>query len=163
MKTLDEQLSCMSLEKKAAIFTRAIMRKKIIETLEQSQGTQHENWLRMLCTELIDRICNLTPHRSDLRESIEKNFDVDLVLQMFVHQAFDEDDANNLVNLIFSQLLKLCAPVQDESICNARSVILNNKIISHKLSLLFEIAHEIISDIESLQTKVLENENYNDT
>ena len=146
---LENRLNAMTNEEKTAIMLRATMRQQLMDGLSQPTP-EITDWVRKNCEELKNRVSKLTPNCQELITAWETSFDVDLFMQMIEHSAVDENDANGIVCLVFDRLQMLCAPVQDESIAYAKSMILKETNIPKKLAILLEISAEIISDIEKM-------------
>lgn len=151
MSNVQDTLAQMNAEEKAQVFVRAEMRLKIINALAEHPVKQEDlDWIRRLCDELKSRISMLTPNRTDLVDVWTREFDVDLFLQMMQHAAVDSADANQIVEIVFSRLCTYCAPVQDEAVVHAKTVILEEKQVPQKLALLLEISDQILTDIEKM-------------
>ena len=76
------------------------------------------SWLVRLYGELRDRIFMLTPRRSDIREELEENMDVELFEQMISNGAFRAQEMWNLVTYVFELLKTREAPARNESTTN---------------------------------------------
>ena len=76
------------------------------------------SWLVRLYGELRDRIFMLTPRRSDIREELEENMDVELFEQMISNGAFRAQEMWNLVTYVFELLKTGEAPARNESTTN---------------------------------------------
>ena len=108
-------------------------------------------WLVSLCEELKDRINNLTPSRRDLHIQLNDSIDTDLIKQMLLNDAFDDNDVNHIVNCIFERLKMLCAPSQDKEISALQLKISNMKNFGEKISCLIMECNKIIDSIELLK------------
>jgi hypothetical protein len=148
---MEETLRNMSAEEKAKVFLRASMRIKIIDSLNEMPCKQENlDWIRTLCEELKTRIAKLTPNRQELVDVWNRDFDVDLFMQMLQHAAVDSKDANQIVEIAFARISMLCAPAQDEAVQHAKETILTQQNVSEKLALLLEISDAILTDIETM-------------
>ena len=138
--------------------TKAHIRYLLIEALDQTQiDSETLEWVRSLCEELSTRIKNLTPNNIKFQREWDQNFDIDLIIQMLKHNAFEEDDCQNLVSVVFERLSKCCAPVQDEAVAHAKEAVLREVKFSSKMACMIEIAHCILEDIETLGKKFQES------
>ena len=72
------------------------------------------NWLVRLYSELRDRLCQLTPRRTDIHQEIKESMDVELFSQMIRHDAFKPDDMWKLVNYVFAMIKSREAPVRNK-------------------------------------------------
>lgn len=138
--------------------TKAHMRHLIMEALDKNPtDTDTLKLIKSLCEELSMRIKNLTPSHTKFQQEWDQNFDIDLIIQMLRHNAFEEEDCQRLVNVVFDRLARCCAPVQDEAVAHAREIVLKEKKFSSKIACMIEIAHSILEDIETLNRKFHES------
>lgn len=134
--------------------TKAHMRFLIMEALDKTPNDSETlEWIRSLCEELSTRIKNLTPNHTRFQQEWNQNFDIDLIIQILKHNAFEETDCQTLVNVVFERLAECCAPVQDEAVKHAKYVVSKEVRFSSKIACMIEIAHSILEDIEMLQKK----------
>ena len=137
---------------------KAHMRYLIMEALDKNPNdTETLEWIKSLCEELSTRIKNLTPNNTKFQQEWDQNFDVDLIIQMLKHNAFEEEDCQRLVNVVFDRLARCCAPVQDEAVAHAKEVVTREIKFSSKIACMIEIAHSILEDIETLNQKFQES------
>ena len=136
---------------KEQIFSKAQRRYELIQAFSQNPVSESVvDKIRNLTTELSNRILSLTPNNKTFQQEFSDRFDIDLILQMFKHQAFDATDIDHLVNTIFDRLQSLCAPIQDDAIAEAKRVTHAESHVPTKLAILFEFSNEILDDIERL-------------
>ena len=76
---------------------------------------------------------------------------------MLKHNAFEEEDCQRLVNVVFDRLARCCAPVQDEAVAHAKEIVTREIKFSSKIACMIEIAHSILEDIETLNLKFQES------
>lgn len=137
---------------------KAHMRYLVMEALDKNPNdTETLEWIKSLCEELSMRIKNLTPNHTKFQEEWDQNFDVDLIIQMLKHNAFEEKDCQRLVNVVFDRLARCCAPVQDEAVTHAKESVSKETKFSSKIACMIEIAHSILEDIETLNKKFQES------
>lgn len=91
------------------------------ETIQKEAPTEEDvEWLGRLVDECCVRIHNLTPHRADLQASLDREVDVDLLKQMYLHHAFDKDEVCRMSDAVFTRLAQLCDPSQDADVAVRR-------------------------------------------
>jgi hypothetical protein len=134
----------------------ANMRKAFFDLIEQALAAtppDHE-WITRLYGEMRDRLCALTPRRSDLHREIHEVLDVDVFEQMVVKQAFDLAHLSKLVAFVFARLARLCAPVRDGEVAQRHEQL--NALLSQQGTTFAQFAvvflqhfHTTIDDLES--------------
>ncbi len=80
-----------------------------------SSDTPNWEWLVRLYKELRDRICNLTPRRTDIHGELYENMDAELFEQMVTNGAFRGQEMWNLVDYVFSLIKQREAPARNAS------------------------------------------------
>ena len=65
--------------------------------------------------EVRDRICNLTPRRTDIHRELYENMDAELFEQMVTNGAFRGQEMWNLVDYVFSLIKQREAPARNAS------------------------------------------------
>ncbi|HIB78019.1 MAG TPA: hypothetical protein EYO58_10510, partial [Flavobacteriales bacterium] len=70
-------------------------------------------WVKRLHQELRDRICNLTPRRSDIIDDIYDKMDSDIFYNMVSNNVYTGENLLALVNFVFSKIHDLEAPVKN--------------------------------------------------
>lgn len=113
----------------------------------QNMSDADLDWLRRLCVELKERINALTPSRSDLHHALEASFDVDLIVQMVRHRAFDRAEFSKATGVILERLSMLCAPVQDQAVETLKLLVKSDECDVGRFLL---ESNAIIDEIESL-------------
>ena len=91
---------------------------RLEETLK-SESPDYD-WICRLYGELGDRLCALTPKRSDVMDDTRAALDVELFSGMVRNQAVDVGDLRRIVSLTFSRLLSLCSPARDDEVKKSR-------------------------------------------
>lgn len=132
------------------------------DTFSKNNLTENDiDWIVRLCKELKERINNLTPSRIDLHNELDKSFDIDLLKQMLLNDAFDDNDLISLTHTIEHKLLSLCAPAQDENIKMFFNSIRNETKNSIKDVLVG--SNQILDDIYELNRQYKLNMKKNET
>ena len=106
------------------------------------------DWLERLLNELRDRINGLTPNNNRYQEEFTVAFDVDLIMQMLRHDAFDAEEKEKYCTMIFTRLLSLCAPAHDEQVKG-----IQRTVKSANIGCLIYEANQLIDQIEFLQAE----------
>ena len=106
------------------------------------------DWIMRLCEEIKVRLNNLTPRRKDLHADLNAAIDSQLLKQMLENSAFDNNDFANMVDVIFTRLKMLCAPVQDRYVREQQDVILQQDSFGKAVSKLILESNKIIDEIE---------------
>lgn len=98
------------------------MRKAFFELIEKALSEQQPDpeWITRLYAEMRDKLCALTPRRTDMHKEIHEALDVDLFEQMVRHKAFDPTDLGKLVAFVFGRLQGLCSPWRDGEVLQRR-------------------------------------------
>lgn len=124
------------------------MRDLLTDTLSKHSLTSHDiGWIRSLCNELVDRLNSLTLHRLDLHDRLRRQFDVELIIQMVVNDAFEGSDAVHASNAILGRIAILCAPSQDAKVACLQADVADGKCDIGRLIL---ESHLLIDEIEEL-------------
>ena len=131
--------------------SKLVLRDRFETILCKTQCT-HEDiaWIRGMCETLQQRVCSLLKKRADLNDAFCRSFDIDIIINMVKHNAFEYEDSNTLVLTIFDRLSMCCAPVQDEAILHAKNTLLAESHIGRKMAALFEISQHVLDDIEKI-------------
>lgn len=135
----------------------AILRERfLIETLiEKSVKTDTDiKEMRKILEALGKRVKSLTPHRKDLSDAWDSAYDLDIIENMFKHNAADKSDADQLIRIVFDRLKMMCAPIQDEAVRHAEETLLNETDLGRKVSSLIQISNHILDDIEDLNARL---------
>mgnify|MGYP001249711802 CR=1 FL=1 len=101
-----------------------------------------------------ERIISLTPNALQFNNQWKEVFDIDVFIQLVEHTHVTDSEINHIVEIVFDRLLKCCAPVQDEAIIEAAQTIKNITDSNQKISQMFEIAYDIIEDIEKMVHRI---------
>ena len=117
---------------------------------KESLNSEDVDWILRLCEELKIRLNNLIPSRKDLHRDLNAALDSQLLKQMLEHAAFDKGDFQNMVNVIFSRLKMLCAPVQDRYVHEQHEKILQQDSFGQAVSILIMESNKVIDEIENL-------------
>jgi hypothetical protein len=142
------------------------LRKRLEATMKQAFWNRLEetlksespdyDWICKLYGELGDRLCALTPRRSDIVEETRTALDVELFSGMVRNQAVDVGDLRRIVGFTFSRLLSLCSPARDGELQKSR-LELENMLDGGSSELTFakfvvpflKAFHQALDDIES--------------
>jgi hypothetical protein len=68
-----------------------------------------------------DKLCALTPRRTDMHQDIHQALDVNHFEHMVRHKAFDPADLSKLVAFAFGRLQSLCSPSRDAEVQQVRA------------------------------------------
>tara|TARA_Y100000739_G_C20515331_1_gene421544 strand:+ start:91 stop:531 length:441 start_codon:yes stop_codon:yes gene_type:complete len=104
-----------------------------------------------------ERVISLTPNALQFNKQWKETFDIDVFIQLMRHTNITDIEINHMMEVVFDHLLKCCAPSQDEAIMHAKQTLTNTNGISQKVSQMFEIAYEIIEDIERMLNKLADD------
>ena len=98
------------------------MRKAFFDLIEKALSEEQPDpeWITRLYAEMRDKLCALTPRRTDMHKEIHDALDVDLFEQMVRHKAFDPADLARLVAFVFGRLQGLCSPSRDAEVRHRR-------------------------------------------
>jgi hypothetical protein len=98
------------------------MRKAFFDLIEKALSEEQPDpeWITRLYAEMRDKLCALTPRRTDMHKEIHYALDVDLFEQMVRHKAFDPADLAKLVACVFGRLQGLCSPSRDAEVRHRR-------------------------------------------
>ena len=129
---------------------RKAMDELLEDTMSQKMDASQVEWIIRLLEETINRLNNLTPSRKDLHSELKGRVDLDLISQMMIHEAIEENDVTFLVNTFYDRIQMLCAPSQDSSIEKEKKICLEQKSISGKICFLLSKTNKNIDDIQEL-------------
>jgi hypothetical protein len=115
---------------------------------KESLTSEDVDWIMRLCEELKLRLNNLIPKRKDLHAELNAALDSQLLKQMLEHSAFDNEDFQKMVHVIYSRLKMLCAPVQDRNVREQEEKILQQDSFGQAVSMLILESNKIIDEIE---------------
>jgi len=98
------------------------MRKAFFDLIEKALSEEQPDpeWITRLYAEMRDKLCALTPRRTDMHKEIHDALDVDLFEQMVRHKAFAPADLAKLVVFVFGRLQSLCSPSRDAEVRQRR-------------------------------------------
>ena len=82
--------------------------------MEKELQQQKFDMLKRTLFKIQHQLCNLTPKRFDLHDQIYEVLDVDFIVQMIQHHAFERNDAKALVLFVISRIKKLQSLEDDE-------------------------------------------------
>lgn len=136
----------------AATMRRAmldVMRERICKPPSGLRKEEDIQWVSRLLLELQERVCSLTPRRSDLALSFRASFDVDLLIQMMRNGA-EGGELHRMGSVLLERLSLLCAPCQDESLRCLKERLLRGE--ADFVDLLDE-CHSAIDEIERLSKR----------
>ena len=94
------------------------MRKAFFDCIEKALSDENPDpeWITRLYAEMRDKLCALTPRRTDIHLKIHAALNVDLFEQMVMHKAFDQKDLAGLVVFVYDHLQGLCSPSRDAEV-----------------------------------------------
>ena len=85
---------------------------RVVEAVEKKET----DYIISLIGEIGNRICNLTPTRSDLHQSLLSQVDLQLIKQMIDHDAFGPTEFYQVMDAFMSRMEMLCAPADQKHI-----------------------------------------------
>ena len=102
-----------------------------------------------------DKLASFTPHRSDIKQYLEKNMQIDLYEQMLKNNAVEYNDIANISKFIFYHMKKLCAPSRDKMLDDSLDNLFHfiNKNLQCKITCMVKVI-QVTSDV----CEVLEND-----
>ena len=77
---------------------------------------QNFDHLIILIEEIMSKLINLTPHRTDLHNELQEVLDPSFLKHIFTEKAMDPQHFFNLIIFLINQLKKNCAPYMDSII-----------------------------------------------
>ena len=142
----------------ASLQMRRAMRDVLKETFKKPKLDAHDvDWIKRLLEELCQRV-NALSGNPKLAEEFNRAFDVQLMVQMLEHEAFDPEEQVRYADILFERLLKSCAPVQDRRVEQAQQrarggkdmgwLICEANAIIDDIELLARYHHQLISKID---------------
>jgi hypothetical protein len=131
------------------------MKRAFFDSIEQALSTSppdHE-WITRLYAEMRDKLCALTPRRTDLHKRIHEALDVEHFEHMVRHQAFDPPDLCKLVSFVFGHVAALCAPFRDSEVKQRRMeledmLVKENVTFANFAVVFLKHFHSTIDDLE---------------
>ena len=69
-----------------------------------------------LLTDLRNRLCKFVPNRPDICEEIHESIDVELIANMTMHNAYDDESLKKLCLYIISKVKSFQPPIMDEDV-----------------------------------------------
>lgn len=106
-----------------------------------------------LIEEIIWRLCDLTPHRVDLHDSLKRTVDIELIKQMLEHNAFGSQDFYNMITGILDRIELLQAPADNYKIAELKNRLSGNW--EDVVALVFVEIHKLIDEIIDKAKKAL--------
>ncbi len=111
------------------------------------------SWLVRLYGELRQRICMLTPRRSDIHRELAENMDIELFEQMVTNGAFRAQEMWNLVSYVFDLLKEREAPARNANTTETvqelyASFSKEGATIATFVPVFLKTAHQKIDEIE---------------
>ena len=111
------------------------------------------SWLVRLYGELRQRICMLTPRRSDIHRELAENMDIELFEQMVTNGAFRAQEMWNLVSYVFDLLKEREAPARNANTTETvqelyASFSKKGATIATFVPVFLKTAHQKIDEIE---------------
>lgn len=76
-----------------------------------------------LIEEIVWRLCDLTPNRIDLHESLKKTIDIDLINQMIANRAFGIQDFYVIITGMLDRIELLQAPADNYKVAELKNRI----------------------------------------
>lgn len=81
--------------------------------------------LLSLLKELKEDLCNMVPNRKDIHKDIDDKIDIDLINNMLINNAFDDETLKKLIIYIISLIKQFQPPAMDKDIDIWESKLLN--------------------------------------
>ena len=85
------------------------------------------DWITRLYIELRDRLCLCVKKDSKTYKQIYEDFDEKLFYQMISNDVFDFNSMFNLIINTYNWILKLEAPIRDQSTIDSKNRVLNSE------------------------------------
>lgn len=129
------------------------MKKAFFDLIDQNVNSKNPdfNWITNLYEEIKFKLLSFLPNKNgSIYKKIDADFDVELFKQMIENDVFNYDSMIKLINHTFESILKLGAPIRDNSTIAAKNRVLNShpsKIISTYLKEVYNCIEEIDNDI----------------
>jgi len=115
------------------------------------------DWITKLYIELRDRLSLCVKKDSKTYNQIYNDFDEKLFYQMILNDVFDFNSMLNLINNTYDWILKLEAPVRDQSTIESKNKVLNSEpknIIPMFLKEVHICINNIQEDLENYIKKI---------
>ena len=132
------------------------MRKAFFDLIDKALSEEQPDpeWITRLYAEMRDKLCALTPRRTDMHQQIHEALNVDLFEEMVRHKAFDPAELLALVAFVFGRLQGLCSPSRDAEVKGRRGqledIMAQPDVTFAKFAVAFLKAfHATIEDIEN--------------
>jgi hypothetical protein len=90
--------------------------KAYIARVVQAVEKKETDYIVSLIGEIGNRICSLTPTRTDLHQSLLSQVDLVLIKQMIEHDAFGPTEFYQVMDSFMSRMEMLCAPADQKHI-----------------------------------------------
>ena len=138
------------------------MRKAYWDLLEKEAscrplGEKTVGWIVQLYTELRGRLAGLTPRRADLHQELAAAMDTGaLEAQLRDPAGVPPADLRRVVEYVYTKLLNLCAPAQDQALRCDRAVLLGLLDTGYDVTLgtfmveLLQRVHRAVDEIEAM-------------
>lgn len=149
-ETLSDTNNFTKLKEQIDNCMRKAMDDLLNDTMSSKMDESQINWIISLLKETIERLNQLTPSRKDLHSELKGKIDLDLIRQMMLHEAVEENDVCFLIDTIFDRLQMLCSPSQDRQIALEKEECKSKDTISKKMCFLLSRTNKNIDDIQNL-------------
>jgi hypothetical protein len=88
---------------------RTQMHKAWVDLIKQELVNKEYDHILKLIEEIRDRLCNLTPNRADLRQSMYTSVDIPFIKQMLDHDVYGPQEFKTLIDVFLDRVLLLQA------------------------------------------------------
>lgn len=103
---------------------REQLRLAFLDRVRAAVAADEVDYVVALYVELADRLCDLTPNRLDVHQTVRSNMDADLLRQMLRHQAVDPQVVRAMIAFSFAHLASMCSPARDAEVASSQEVVL---------------------------------------
>lgn len=104
-----------------------------------------------LILEIKERLQNLTPNNTTLKNELNEVLDEKFLEQLFIHKTLDSEHFVNLINFIMTKLKTYCSPSQDAEVQEFENELMakfrTNIVYSEFIVFFIPRVHDIIDKI----------------
>ena len=103
--------------------------KSFYDLIEESINSEKPDldWIIRLYEEIKNRLLSYIKKNQKIRQQINEDFDVDFFKHLISNDVFDFESMTKLINSTFDWVLKLQAPIHDNSTNERRKLVLNSE------------------------------------
>jgi uncharacterized pyridoxamine 5'-phosphate oxidase family protein len=130
--------------------------KAFYDLIEENINSENPDleWLVRLYEEIRMRFLSYIKNNKKVRKQIEDDFDIEFFKHLISNNVFDFVSMIKLINMTFDWILKLQAPVHDETTIKTRKFVLESdpkKIVSIFIKEVHICLDQIDNDLENLK------------